>query len=54
MIIQPQTTAPAVTHDELSAKMKIRFHIYPDARSTTRISYCSAWARRYARSNRVN
>lgn len=54
MNIQTQTTPIAVTHDKSSTKMKIRFHMYPDARSTTRISYCSAWARRYARSTRSN
>ena len=53
MNIQPQPTA-AVASDKSQTKMKIRFHVYPDARSTTRISYCSAWARRYGRSNRAN
>ena len=52
MSIQPQSTA-AVTTDKISTKMKLRFHVYPDARSTTMKRYCSAWSRRYGRSVRA-
>ena len=48
---QTQSTTPAVTNEKLPMKMKLRFHVYPDARSTTRMCYRSAWARRYGRSN---
>ena len=55
MNIQPQPTAPAVANDKSPImKMKLRFHVCPDARSTTRICYRSAWARRYGRSNPAN
>jgi hypothetical protein len=51
---QPQTTAPSVSNAKLPLKMKLRFHVYADARSTTRMCYRSSWARRYARSNPVS
>ena len=51
-VIQPVPTVAVAA--KLPAKMKLRIHIYPDARSTTRISYCSAWARRYGRTDRAN
>jgi hypothetical protein len=49
---QSQPTAAAVS-DKVPAKMKLRFHIYPDARSTTRLCYRSAWSRRYGRAVRA-
>lgn len=49
---QPVPTAAAAAA-KVPAKMKLRIHIYPDARSTTRMRYCSAWARRYGRSDRA-
>lgn len=52
MSSQPRPTAPATT-GKIPAKMKLRFHVYPDARSTTRRGYCSAWSRRFGRSARV-
>jgi hypothetical protein len=52
MNTEPRPAAPAAT-DKISAKMKLRFHVYPDARSTTRRAYCSAWARRFGRSARA-
>ncbi|MFI5351009.1 MAG: hypothetical protein ACHQ2Z_15810 [Elusimicrobiota bacterium] len=45
--------AAAATTDKIPAKMKLQFHVYPDARSTTKRSYCSAWSRRYGRSARA-
>ena len=50
---QPVPTV-AVPAAKLPAKMKLRIHIYPDARSTTRMKYCSAWARRYGRTDRAS
>jgi len=52
MSSQPRPTPPAST-DKIPAKMKLRFHVYPDARSTTRRAYCSAWSRRFGRSARA-
>jgi hypothetical protein len=43
---------PAAGTEKVPAKMKIRFHVYPDARATTKRGYCSAWSRRYGRSLR--
>jgi hypothetical protein len=52
---QPKTTAHSVANAKLPMKMKLRFHVYPDARPTTRTCYRSAWARRYGpRSNPVS
>jgi hypothetical protein len=39
---------------KLPPPMKIRCHVYPDARSTSRMRFCSAWSRRYGRSDRAN
>ena len=48
-------TLPQAVSDLSSVKvptrMKLRMHVYPDARSTTRMNYCSAWSRRYFRSD---
>lgn len=52
MSSQSRPAAP-VAGDKTSAKMKLRFHVYPDARSTTRRGYCSAWSRRFGRSARA-
>ena len=49
---QSQPTVAAVS-DKVPARMKLRFHIYPDARATSRLRYCSAWSRRYGRSSRA-
>jgi hypothetical protein len=50
---QPRPAAPAPAEKTPSAKMKLRFHVYPDARSTTRLGYRSAWSRRFGRSARA-
>lgn len=49
--LSPRAVAAA---EKMPRKMKLRFHVYPDARSTTRRAYCSAWSRRYGRSDRPN
>ena len=46
--------ATVVVAEKMTAKMKVRLHIYPDARSTTKVRYCSAWSRRYGLSDRVS
>jgi hypothetical protein len=45
-------TMPVVEVEKVPEMMTLRFHIYPDARSTTMKRYCSAWSRRYGRSLR--
>lgn len=52
MTSQPRPEVPAVS-EKATVKMKIRFHVYPDARSTTRMGYRSAWSRRFGRSARA-
>ena len=52
MSTQARPTSPVST-DKIPAKMQFRFHVYPDARSTTRRAYCSAWSRRFGRSARA-
>jgi len=52
MNTQPRTPA-VVNTEKIPAKMKFQFHIYPDARSTGMIRYCSAYSRRYGRSVRA-
>ena len=49
---QPRPTA-AVASEKIPAKMRLQFHVYPDARSTGMRRYCSAWSRRYGRSARA-
>lgn len=41
-----------VVREKAPLKMKLRYHVYPDARSTTRRGYCSAWSWRYGLSDR--
>lgn len=48
---QAQPAASAAS-EKMPLKMKLRIHVYPDARSTTRRGYCLAWSRRYGRSDR--
>ncbi|HEX4048499.1 MAG TPA: hypothetical protein VH309_11720 [Elusimicrobiota bacterium] len=43
---------PIVVREKPPQKMKLRYHVYPDARSTTRRGYCSAWSLRYGHSDR--
>ncbi|HXT00614.1 MAG TPA: hypothetical protein VN915_08070 [Elusimicrobiota bacterium] len=50
---QSRPAVPVPAEKTAPAKMKLRFHVYPDARSTTRRAYCSAWARRFGRSARA-
>jgi hypothetical protein len=52
MSIQTQPTA-AVAAKKAPTKMTLLFHVYPDARATGMIRYCSAWSRRYGRSARA-
>jgi hypothetical protein len=52
MSTQPRPMS-AVSTDKIPAKMKLQYHVYPDARSTGMRRYCSAWSRRYGRSARV-
>jgi hypothetical protein len=42
-----------VVAEKMPAKMKVRHHMCPDARSTTKMRFCSAWSRRYGLSDRV-
>ena len=53
MSSQPRPEVPAVSEKTTVVKMKIRYHVYPDARSTTRMGYRSAWSRRFGRSARA-
>jgi hypothetical protein len=53
MNVQPRSPAAALT-DKIPAKMKLLVHIYPDARSTGMIRYCSAFSRRYGRTVRAS
>lgn len=50
---ETRPAAPAPAEKAAAVKMKIRFHIYPDARGTTRLGYRSAWSRRFGRSARA-